>query len=84
MLHIVNLTKSGYGVLLREDIVNLTKSGYAVLLREAMYICIDMLQVVSLLKYDDVEAGMKVDPSPGYPLVCITVSIDTFCFQKGA
>lgn len=49
-----------------------------------MYICIDMLQVVSLLKYDDVEAGMKVDPSPGYPLVCITVSIDTFCCQKGA
>ncbi|XP_053388167.1 extracellular matrix organizing protein FRAS1-like isoform X2 [Mercenaria mercenaria] len=28
--------------------------------------------VVSLLKYDDVEAGMKIDPTPGYPLVCIT------------
>ncbi|KAL4240400.1 Extracellular matrix protein fras1 [Mactra antiquata] len=28
--------------------------------------------VVSLLKYDDIESGLKIDPSPGYPLVCVT------------
>ncbi|XP_048248290.1 extracellular matrix organizing protein FRAS1-like isoform X2 [Haliotis rufescens] len=28
--------------------------------------------VVSLLNYDDAELGTKIDPSPGYPLVCIT------------
>ena len=32
-------------------------------------------QVVSLLHYDDAEQGTKVDPSPGYPLVCINVSM---------
>ena len=29
---------------------------------------------MSLLKYDDAEQGVKVNPSPGYPVVCITVS----------
>lgn len=33
------------------------------------------VQVVSLLHYDDAEQGTKVDPSPGYPLVCINVSM---------
>ncbi|XP_070544831.1 extracellular matrix organizing protein FRAS1-like [Ptychodera flava] len=28
--------------------------------------------VVSLMDYDDVEAGCKEDPSPGYPLICVT------------
>ncbi|XP_035826399.1 extracellular matrix protein FRAS1 [Aplysia californica] len=28
--------------------------------------------VVSLLHLDDVEKGVKVNPSPGYPLVCLT------------
>lgn len=33
-----------------------------------------LLQVVSLLDYDDADTGSKYKPSPGYPLVCITVS----------
>ena len=37
-----------------------------------LFLCI---QVVSLLHYDDAEQGTKVDPSPGYPLVCINVSM---------
>ncbi|WAQ95604.1 FRAS1-like protein [Mya arenaria] len=28
--------------------------------------------VVSLLQYDSVETGMRVEPTPGYPLVCVT------------
>lgn len=28
--------------------------------------------VVSLLQYDDAEQGTKVEPSPGYPLICIS------------
>ncbi|XP_069123568.1 extracellular matrix organizing protein FRAS1-like [Argopecten irradians] len=28
--------------------------------------------VVSLLHYDDVETGSKKDPSPGYPLICVS------------
>uniref|UniRef100_H2Y542 Calx-beta domain-containing protein n=1 Tax=Ciona savignyi TaxID=51511 RepID=H2Y542_CIOSA len=28
--------------------------------------------VVSLMHYDDVSAGLKTPPSPGYPLVCVT------------
>ncbi|KAL3876627.1 hypothetical protein ACJMK2_034445 [Sinanodonta woodiana] len=28
--------------------------------------------VVSLLHYDKTEEGMKVNPSPGYPIVCVT------------
>ncbi|CAK8671603.1 unnamed protein product [Clavelina lepadiformis] len=28
--------------------------------------------VVSLLHYDEVDDGLKTDPSPGYPLVCVT------------
>ncbi|XP_013794564.2 extracellular matrix protein FRAS1-like [Limulus polyphemus] len=28
--------------------------------------------VVSLLHYDNVEEGTKTDPSPGYPLICVT------------
>jgi len=36
--------------------------------------CIVVLQVVSLLHYDNVELGEEQNPSPGYPLVCITVS----------
>ncbi|XP_077999737.1 extracellular matrix organizing protein FRAS1-like [Glandiceps talaboti] len=28
--------------------------------------------VVSLMDYDDVESGCKEDPSPGYPLICVT------------
>lgn len=28
--------------------------------------------VVSLLYYDDVEKGLHINPSPGYPLVCVT------------
>lgn len=27
---------------------------------------------MSLLDYDDVAAGLKTDPSPGYPLICVT------------
>ena len=27
---------------------------------------------MSLLHYDDVEMGSKTDPSPGYPLICVT------------
>ena len=33
-----------------------------------------IFQVVSLLKYDNADKGVKVNPSPGYPVVCITVS----------
>ncbi|XP_050394788.2 extracellular matrix organizing protein FRAS1 [Patella vulgata] len=28
--------------------------------------------VVSLLHYDDAEQGIKINPSPGYPLVCVS------------
>ena len=34
---------------------------------------LSVVQAVSLLHYDDAEQGTKVDPSPGYPLVCINV-----------
>lgn len=27
---------------------------------------------MSLLQYDDVAAGLETDPSPGYPLICVT------------
>ena len=30
------------------------------------------LRKVSLLHYDDVKAGLEVDPSPGYPIICVT------------
>ena len=32
-------------------------------------------QVVSLMDYDDIESALDNDPSPGYPLVCVTVSV---------
>ena len=35
-------------------------------------------QVVSLLKYDDAEQGVKLPPSTGYPVVCVTVSLSYF------
>ncbi|KAL5018413.1 hypothetical protein ScPMuIL_004135 [Solemya velum] len=28
--------------------------------------------VVSMLNYDNVDSGLKINPSPGYPLVCVT------------
>ena len=40
------------------------------------------IQAVSMLMYDDAAAGMLLNPSPGYPLVCITVSYQSLLSQK--
>ncbi|XP_023218012.1 extracellular matrix protein FRAS1-like [Centruroides sculpturatus] len=35
--------------------------------------------VISLQHYDDIEINMNKDPSPGYPLICVTI-LDTIYF----